>query len=331
MGEEPKAAFSPDSSTTSISELDSVEFYSPDRILDPAFIQRPFEYVNTASSKGHREAFADALNVWLGIPKERLEHVKRIMNFLHVASLMLDDIQDGSALRRGRPAAHRVFGEGQTMNSAFFYIMRAVEEAAAFNGADGTAIVIDEVKGGFIGQSHEIHWTRHNLCPSEEDYFKMVSGKTGVLFRVLTRLMTMGKHENATTKNIEELVTLLGKYYQIRDDYQNLYSDEYGQAKGFCEDLDEGKFSFPLMHYMNSKPHAYQLHELLRQRMDLGAMTSASKDHILDLFENSGSLEYTHQVLGMLYEQIEDCIGRVESDVNGHNRPMRSFLHALYV
>ena len=54
----------------------------------------------------------------------------------------LDDIQDGSALRRGRPAAHKVFGEGQTMNSAFFYIVRAVEEAAAFNEAEGPAIVI---------------------------------------------------------------------------------------------------------------------------------------------------------------------------------------------
>ena len=91
------------------------------------------------------------------------------------------------------------------MNSAFFYIMRAVEEAAAFNGAEGTAIVIgtcygpsgggdaancqsDEVKGGFIGQSHEIHWTRHNLCPSEEDYFKMVSGSTCLPFLHLTSI-----------------------------------------------------------------------------------------------------------------------------------------------
>ena len=54
----------------------------------------------------------------------------------------LDDIQDGSALRRGRPAAHKVFGEGQTMNSAFFYILRAVQEAAAFNKAEGPAIII---------------------------------------------------------------------------------------------------------------------------------------------------------------------------------------------
>jgi geranylgeranyl pyrophosphate synthase len=57
----------------------------------------------------------------------------------------LDDIQDGSALRRGRPAAHKVFGQGQTMNSAFFFILRAVEEAAVLNGAEATGIVIGMV------------------------------------------------------------------------------------------------------------------------------------------------------------------------------------------
>jgi geranylgeranyl diphosphate synthase type 3 len=144
-------------------------------------------------------------------------------------------------------------------------------------------------------------------------------------------------------------VDLLGRYYQIRDDYQNLKSSEVyfvedpkilavvmtlmqcGQAKGFCEDLDEGKFSFPLMHFVNTRRHTHVLHELLRQRMDTGAMSGASKALVLEMLENSGSLEYTRQVLRMLYEQIKDCIGRVEKVTGGYNQPMRLLLHALYI
>ena len=60
-------------------------------------------------------------------------------------------------------------------------------------------------------------------------------------------------------------------------------------------------------------------------------MTGESKDHVLDLLQISGSLDHTQQVLRMLYEQIKDCIGRIENGVDRYNRPMRSFLHALYL
>ena len=55
------------------------------------------------------------------------------------------------------------------------------------------------------------------------------------------------------------LVNELGLYYQIRDDYINLQSNKYMENKSFCEDLSEGKFSFPIIHSIQSNPNDKRL------------------------------------------------------------------------
>lgn len=88
----------------------------------------------------------------------------------------------------------------------------------------------------------------------------MVDGKTGGLFRLLVRLMAIeSPHSEWIDTDVGRLCRLLGRYYQIREDYQNLVSEEYTAQKGFCEDLDEGKFSFPLMHALTHADKRLQL------------------------------------------------------------------------
>jgi geranylgeranyl diphosphate synthase, type III len=62
------------------------------------------------------------------------------------------------------------------------------------------------------------------------------------------------------------LVSLIGILFQIRDDYQNLQDVEYTNNKGLCEDITEGKFSFPIIHAILSRPDDRQLLNVLKQR-----------------------------------------------------------------
>ena len=72
-----------------------------DEVVMPAY-----DYIaNLPSTKGKDKTMA-ALNVWFAVPEEKMERIMKITNLLHNASLMIDDIQDGSELRRGQPAAH---------------------------------------------------------------------------------------------------------------------------------------------------------------------------------------------------------------------------------
>ncbi len=93
-------------------------------------------YIDSLPSKGVREAAADALNLWFNIPQEDLVIIKRVSGLLHSASLMLDDIEDSSALRRGRPSTHTVFGSPQTINSAGHRINEALHEVMTLGSSD---------------------------------------------------------------------------------------------------------------------------------------------------------------------------------------------------
>ncbi|KAK8134625.1 hypothetical protein PG984_006637 [Apiospora sp. TS-2023a] len=250
-------------------------------------VDAPCRYISSLPSKGVRTTFIDALNQWFQVQTETLDVVKDVTKTLHNASLILDDIQDASPLRRGRPATHAVFGVAQSVNSATYLFVQAVASVQAhFNGATH-AEFLEILQRMHIGQGYDLHWKFHSSCPSEREYLDMVDGKTGAMFELIVALMSsksskfshskpsssakanlavndakkfrLGKEveEDGAEKTQQEgeeesypfrrLTRLFGRFFQVRDDFMNLSSELYAQGKGFCEDLDEEKLSFLLV------------------------------------------------------------------------------------
>ena len=246
---------------------------------------------------------------------------------------MLDDIQDSSDLRRGKPAAHKVFGVPQTINSAYLGMIHAIQAAQELQHPEAVRIVLEEIENLHIGQGHDLHWTRHASCPMEDEYLEMVSLKTGGLFRLPCRLMMLLTPNQSEVKDeLESLITLIGQTFQIRDDYQNLASAEYTSQKGFCDDLDEGKFSFPLIHCLSSaRSEVMEVIEMMRARVESGGVMHEMKSSLLERMREAGSLEYTKCVLAGMKEQTEESIGRVERAMQEENWVLRSFVEKLAV
>jgi geranylgeranyl pyrophosphate synthase len=66
--------------------------------------------------------------------------------------------------------------------------------------------------------------------------------------------------------SMHNFITVVGRYFRIRDDYQNLCSPAYSKQKGFCEDLDKGKYSLPLIHVLAYTNIKMQLEAILLER-----------------------------------------------------------------
>merc|ERR1711916_420567 len=94
----------------------------------------------------------------------------------------------------------------------------------------------------------------------------MVKDKTGGLFRLAIGVM---QSFSSNETDYLPLVNLLSVYFQVRDDLINLASSDYHKNKSFCEDLTEGKYSFPIIHGIrNSPPGDNRLQSILKQRTD---------------------------------------------------------------
>ncbi|XP_046981203.1 geranylgeranyl pyrophosphate synthase isoform X2 [Schistocerca americana] len=287
-----------------------------ERDQDEKLLQ-PFKYILQVPGKQIRAKLAHAFNYWLKIPADKLNAVGDIVQMLHNSSLLIDDIQDNSVLRRGIPVAHSIYGVASTINAANYVFFIALERVLGLGHPEATTVYTEQLLELHRGQGMELYWRDNFTCPSEEEYKQMTIRKTGGLFMLAIRLMQLFSENKA---DFTKLAAVLGLYFQIRDDYCNLCLQEYSENKSFCEDLTEGKFSFPIIHAITSQPDDRQVIHILRQRTH----DVEVKKYCITLLEKYGSFDYTRQTL----EQL-DIEARAEVERLGGNPLMEALLDAL--
>ncbi|EGO26372.1 hypothetical protein SERLADRAFT_447591 [Serpula lacrymans var. lacrymans S7.9] len=324
----------------------------------------PFSYIASNPGKKVRGKLIEAFNLWLNVPDEKLRVIVRVVGLLHNASLLVDDIEDDSQLRRGMPVAHKIYGIPQTINTANYVYFLAYQELACLRhssydttppsecGSEPTVckasplghsrsrsqhmdpverlipdrnldlVVNAELLSLHRGQGLDIFWRDHLQCPTEDEYINMVKDKTGGLFRIAIKLMMACATTNTMVDYIP-LVDLIGIYFQIRDDYMNLQSTQYTTHKGFAEDISEGKFSFPIVHGVRSKPDNRQILNVLQKR----PKTPTLKIHTISyLKDTTNSFEYTLAVCRSLERQARGEVQRL-----GGNGTLEAILDSLII
>ena len=153
-----------------------------------------FAHTGETPGKDVRGALIDAFNAWLKIPPQKVDAIKSIISRLHNASLLVDDIEDGSQLRRGKPVAHAIFGVPYTLNAANYAYFIALEECHRLGSPEALSVFVEELLNLHRGQGQDIVWRDTQKVPTEEEYYSMVLDKTGGLFRLAVglQMQTLG-------------------------------------------------------------------------------------------------------------------------------------------
>ncbi|KAJ7302215.1 isoprenoid synthase domain-containing protein [Mycena albidolilacea] len=294
---------------------------------DELAVLEPFSYIVSNPGEKIRTQLLAMFNIWLNVPQDKLEIIVRVVSTLHNASLMIDDIEDDSQLRRGVPVTHRIYGTAQTINAANYAYFLAYKELLALSGSgadpsptDLVSIITSELISLHRGQGLELLWRDSLDCPTEDQYINMVNNKTGGFLRIGIKLLMACGTTNVDIDYVP-LANLIGVHFQINDDYMNLQSGEYTANKGFAEDFAEGKFSFPIVHGINVDKTNRQLLSTLQKR----PRTPTLKRHAISYLEKqTQSFSYTRSVLSTLKQQIKVEIARL-----GGNEGLEAIINAL--
>ncbi|GMO44256.1 MAG: hypothetical protein Ta2B_24960 [Termitinemataceae bacterium] len=167
-----------------------------------------------------------------------------LIEFCHNASLIHDDIEDNSDLRRGKPAIHKIYGNDTAINSGSFLYFLPLVCVDSWSAPDSFKLRLYQLWAAnmrrlHLGQSMDIAWHRdRDFFPVVEQYFQMCALKTGVLAKmaVLTGALaaeTAGADTKITmrTQILADAAEKIGAAFQILDDVKNLTAEIAGKNR----------------------------------------------------------------------------------------------------
>ncbi len=222
---------------------------------------------------------------------------------IHNASLIHDDIEDNSELRRGQPAAHTRYGLDAALNAGSWLYFQALKSIETYPADAQTLLDIYKqslhtIRRLHEGQALDIHWHKNTaFFPSQKEYTAMIAGKTGALaaFAGYAGMRAAGKSEK-DAKNFSEITAVCGIAFQIADDIKNITTGNAGKKRG--DDIVEGKKSFPVLLHLEQHPEdKTQITAYFEQAKKEG-ITSPAVEKTIQMLHSSGAVsaaeEYAH-------------------------------------
>ena len=238
---------------------------------------------------------------------------------IHTASLIHDDIEDNSELRRGKPAAHVAYGLDSALNSGSWLYFRALQSIEGYHAPadiklDLYTAALTHIRALHEGQALDIHWHRTTgFFPSRQDYERMIRLKTGALaaLAAYTGMRAAGK-EHEESKSFAALFAEAGVGFQILDDAKNISTGNAGKKRG--DDIVEGKKSMPAILHIEKHPEdAAALTAYFEQARREG-IDSPAVEKAIALLSSSGSIADAEvQGRGAIDSVLEQLDGRYGS------------------
>ncbi len=177
------------------------------------------------------------------------------MEYLHTASLLHDDVVDGAGTRRGKPSANKVFGNDTVVLTGDYMYANSLYLFSTYGNIEMIKVVSDAVKKMAEGQLLELKKIA-DFDLSEEDYFKIIDGKTAVLFAACCYIgANYSKADENLLNQAYEYGINIGRAFQIVDDVLDYISTEEKLGKPVCNDLREGKVTYPLIAVRDNLSH----------------------------------------------------------------------------
>jgi geranylgeranyl pyrophosphate synthase len=272
-----------------------------------------------------------------------MEHIRplaAIPELVHNGTIIIDDIEDGSDLRRGRESLHRLFGVDTAINAgnAIYFVPLALllRNEAGFSDdvlLEAYNIYARELINVHLGQALDISWHRGEKSPleiTESQYIQMCAYKTGTLARMSAKLGAL--FAGASEQEIDILgrfAESIGIAFQIQDDILDITSrgeDREKFGKPYGNDITEGKITLLVIKTLRKAPPEER--EALIEILSSHTKDREKIDRAIGIIESHGAIEKAREVANSLVISSWEDARRVLPDGNARDT-LEAFAHYL--
>jgi octaprenyl-diphosphate synthase len=224
-----------------------------------------------------------------GYPGSRHVEASAIVEFIHTATLLHDDVVDGSELRRGRETANSVFGNEASVLVGDFLYSRAFQMMVRIGQMRIMEIMADATNTIAEGEVLQL-MNCHDPDTDEARYFAVIRSKTATLFEAGARAAAvLAGADAATEAALGEYGLRLGTAFQLVDDALDYSGSAMEMGKNMGDDLAEGKPTLPLIHAM--REGTADQRGVIRRAIEQGGLDDL--DLVRSAIESTGALNYT--------------------------------------
>jgi octaprenyl-diphosphate synthase len=256
---------------------------------DVVLVNQVSQYIVGAGGKRLRPLSVLLAARACGYRGQRHVEAAAIIEFIHTATLLHDDVVDGSGLRRGRDTANHVFGNQASVLVGDYLYSRAFQMMVELDDMRIQGVMADATNTIAMGEVLQLMNT-HDPDTSEQRYLEVIYRKTARLFEAGAQTAAiLAKVDAPLERAMVSYGRHLGTAFQLVDDALDYRADRTALGKNLGDDLAEGKPTLPLIHAL-SKAGPDEA-ERLRRAIAEGGIDDL--EAITLVIESSGGLEYT--------------------------------------
>jgi octaprenyl-diphosphate synthase len=249
------------------------------------------QYIISAGGKRLRPALLLLCCGALGFEGEQCFNMAAVVEFIHTATLLHDDVVDESALRRGRATANAAFGNPASVLVGDFLYSRAFQmmvDAKSMRIMEVLADATNVIAEGEVMQLMNMH----NAELDERSYVQVIRSKTAKLFEASARVgAILAGASQAIEESCATYGQALGTAFQIIDDVLDYAGDASVMGKSLGDDLREGKATLPLIAAMQRGTDVEK--QLIKEAIEQGDQTKLLQ--IIEIVRATGALEVSKQ------------------------------------
>lgn len=234
-----------------------------------------------------------------------------VIEFIHTATLLHDDVVDMSSLRRGRPTVNAQWNNPSSVLVGDFIYSRAFQILVALGDMRIMEIIANTTNKIAEGEVLQLI-SKNNPQPSEQNYMQVIQKKTAILFQAAAQCGAILAHASSEHElALKKFGMHLGIAFQLIDDVLDYDGNSKDLGKNIGDDLAEGKPTLPLIYALENGSDEQA--KIIRQSLTDEQLSPETLNQVIEIVQDCGALNYTRERAESETAQAQECLDALPS------------------